>query len=307
LGGEIQLFEIQQQKRIKLLQTFPQENSSSSHSITSIIQLNPSTLISCSASHSVIVIWAKSKSTTLYEPIQRITGNEARGGFYRLVVINTTNEEEFASCSFDDDKTIIIWRRGKEEGEFKIRQKITNVENVSELLYISLSNELISASFDSPLLQIWSPSSSSSDFKQRQKIKTSSYICSLCQINVNRNDDSRSRIEFASGHENGQICIWSKQINESMYSSIRTLKPFDHYINDLIFINDNGFDFLVSCCYGENKIVIYNEGEEEEEKLGHERVSRLIPMSNGLFASGGQNQCLNIWSPSSSSSSLSSS
>ena len=248
LGGEIELFEIQQQKQqinFKLVQTFPQEHSSS-HSITSIIQLNPNTLIFCSASHSVMVIWAKSKSTSLYEPIQRITRKEAGGGFYRLVLLNQKKEEEeeeFASCSFDDDKTIVIWRRGKGD-KFKIRQKITNVENVSELLYISFTNELISGSFDSPLLQIWS-SSSSSNFKQRQKIQTPSYICSLCQINEINNDSSR-RIEFASGHENGQIMIWSKQqqINESKYSLIRTLKPFDHYINDLVFINDNGFDFF---------------------------------------------------------------
>jgi hypothetical protein len=42
---------------------------------------------------------------------------------------------------------------------------------------------------------------------------------------------------------------------------------------------------------------------EEKEELEHKEVTRLIPMSNGQFASGGyrDNQCLNIWSPSSSS------
>ena len=42
--------------------------------------------------------------------------------------------------------------------------------------------------------------------------------------------------------------------------------------------------------------------EEEEEELEHEAVNSLIPMSNGQFASGGDNGHLNIWTPSSSSS-----
>ena len=70
------------------------------------------------------------------------------------------------------------------------------------------------------------------------------------------------------------------------------------------FINDKGFNFLISCCEDENKIVIYKgEEKEEEEDLEHKKVERLIPMSNGRFASGGDNKCLNIWSPSFSSSS----
>ena len=91
---------------------------------------------------------------------------------------------------------------------------------------------MISGTYTS-LLHIWSsPSSSSSDFVERQKIQTSSSIKSLCQIN--RNDSNRRRIEFASGHLNGQIMIWSKQINESKYSSIRTLQPFNNEIRSII-------------------------------------------------------------------------
>jgi hypothetical protein len=66
---------------------------------------------------------------------------------------------------------------------------------------------------------------------------------------------------------------------------------------DLIFLNDKGFDCLIACSWHENKIKIF-KGEEGEE-LKHEGVNRLIPMSNGQFASGGWNQCLNIWRPSS--------
>jgi len=68
----------------------------------------------------------------------------------------------------------------------------------------------------------------------------------------------------------------------------------------LIFINYNGqFDFLVSCCEYQNKIKIF-KGEEEKEELEHKGAERLIPMSNGRFASGG-GQDLNFWTPSSSS------
>jgi len=48
--------------------------------------------------------------------------------------------------------------------------------------------------------------------------------------------------------------------------------------------------FLVSCCYDENKIKIFKGGKEEEgEELEHDKVWRLIPISNGQFASGGKN------------------
>jgi hypothetical protein len=316
----MKLYEIEQQQlnlTTKLLQTFPKEHSSDS-CISSLIQINPNTLVSSSyqsssSSDNVIVIWSKSKpSSSLYEPLQRITKKETGGGGIDKLVLITQKkeeeeEEEFASCS---KNSIIIWRRGKEE-EFQIKQKITKVKDVKTLLYISLTNELISGSFsfDSPL-QIWSPSpssssssSSSSDFVERQTIQRAYNIESLCQINRN---DSRSRIEFASGHLDGQIMIWSKQINESNYSLIRTLQPHNIQVDDLIFINDNGFDFLISCSWSGGKIVIYKGEEEEEEKeeLEHKRVLGLIPMSNGQFASGGAgaNQCLNIWTPSSSSS-----
>jgi hypothetical protein len=304
------LYEIQQQINFKLIQTFPKEHP---YGITCLLQLNPNTLVSSSFGYSsdsdnVIVIWTKSpKSSPLYEPLQRIKGKEAGWGIRSLVLITQKKEEEeeeevFASC-FCSWNSIIIWRRGKggKGDKFKIKQKITNVINVSRLLYISKTNELISGSSSPYLLHIWSPSpsssSSSSDFVERQKIQTYSCIYSLCHLNENKN-----RIEFASGHDNGQIMIWSKQqqINESNhYSSIRTLHPFnnDNWVSDLIFLNDNGFDFLISCCQKENKIKIF---KEEKEELEHKDVFRLIPMSNGQFASGGHNQCLNIWSTSSS-------
>jgi hypothetical protein len=140
-------------------------------------------------------------------------------------------------------------------------------------------------------------------------LEISPHIFSFCQIN--RNDTNRRRVEFASGHDDGQIMIWSKQqqkINESNhYSLIKTLQSFNTFVVDLISINDNGFDCLIACCEYENKIKIF-KGEGEEEELEHYGVGSLIPMSNGQFASGGGiiTECLNIWSPSSSSLSSSS-
>jgi hypothetical protein len=311
----------QQQINFKLIQTFPQEHSS--NWITSIIQLNPNTLVSSSSSFSntdnSIVIWSKSKSSSSsfleYEPVQRITLEETGNGrIDKLVLIKQKKEEEeeeeevFASCSSWAGSIIIWGRRGKggKGDKFQIKQKITKVNYVCRLLYISQTNELIFASYSSySFLQIWSPSpssssSSSSDFVERQKIETSSSdIYSLCQLN----DSNRNRIEFASGHENGQIMIWSKQLQQINYSLCKTLQPFNRPVHDIIFINYNneGFNhFLISYSEDENKIVIYKgEEEEEKEELEHEYVYRLIPMSNGQFASGGANKCLNIWSPSS--------
>jgi hypothetical protein len=323
LNGQIQLYEIQQQQKHinwKLVQTFPQEHPL--NEISSLLQLNPNTLVSSSAwsspssnTDNVIVIWSKSKSSSSsceYEPVQRITRKETGGDISRLVLINQKKEEEeeqFASCSYSYD-SVLIWRRKGKGDKFQIKQKITNVINVSRFIYISQTNELIFESSSPYLLHIWSPSpssSSSSNFVERQKIETSSSIWSLCQIN----DSNRNRIEFASGHWNGQIMIWSKEQQPQInYSLCKTLQPFNNNtVHGMIFINNNneGFNhFLISCSYQENKIVIY-KGEEEKEELKHERVTRLIPMSNGQFASGGDNQCLNIWSPSSFSSSSSSS
>jgi hypothetical protein len=325
------LYEIQQQQQqqqqIKLLQTFPQEHPSGYFDpISCLLQLNPNTLISSSGSSfpsywfdSVIVIWSKSKSSSLYEPIQRITPKEAGKKVDNLVLLNQKKEEEeeevFASCSLPYDlgtQSITIWtRKGKGEGEFQIKQRIINVYCVSELLYISHTNELISGSHSFPsLLQIWSPiSSSSSDlnFVEKQKIQTSSRIYSLRQINEYKNNDSK-RIKFASSHGNGQVMIWSKQhqpqqqINESNhYSLIRRLELFRNIVNDLIFISDEFSEFnhfLIACCPKENKIKILKEEGEEEEVLEHTGVTSLISMSNGQFASGGDKGSLNIWSPS---------
>jgi hypothetical protein len=310
------LYAIQQQQQqnvpIKLVQTFPNEHSS--HCISSLIHLKRNTLISSSSSTgsaNAIVIWTKSKSSSIYKPIQRISQKETRNGISKLVLLSQKkDEEEFASCSYAD-KSIVIWRR-KGEDEFRIKQKIKNVGNVESSLYISLTNELIFESYyslnliqmlySSPyLLQIWSPSSS--DFEERQRIDITSPICSLCQIN--RNNDTKSRrIEFSSGHRNGEIMIWSKQQIASKYSLTKTLQPFNNIARDLIFINE-GFNFLITCCFTENKIVVYKNKEEEveeveearEEELEHREVTRLISLSNGIFASGGQNKWLNIWAP----------
>jgi hypothetical protein len=84
--------------------------------------------------------------------------------------------------------------RGKGEGDkFQIKQKMTNVNWVWRLIYISLTNELISGSKWS-ILQIWSPyiwspffDSFPSDFllPQKKTILTSSPILSLCEIKKN--------------------------------------------------------------------------------------------------------------------------
>ena len=119
--GQIQLYEFEQQQNrmLKLIQRFSNEHSS--FNITSLIQLNHKTLVSCSfysssLFDSVIVIWTKSKLTSLYEPTQRITRKETdtECGITKLVAVN---EDEFVSCS----ESIIIWsRKGDGESEFKL-------------------------------------------------------------------------------------------------------------------------------------------------------------------------------------------
>jgi len=311
------LYKIQQQQQIELVQTFPQEHSSGCW-ISYLIQLNTSSLISSSdtmhanPSDIAIVIWTKTKSSSpLYEPVQRITMGEAGRGIRKLVLLGQKkeggDEEEFASCSLMDS-SIIIWRREerKSEGKFQVKQKIENAKGVEAFLYISLTNEFIHGSWDSPsspLLQIWS-TSSSSNFENRKNIEVSSTILAFCQANDNKDDTKR--IEFASGHSNGQVMIWSKQNeNGSMYSLSKTLKPSNNGdVWDLIFISDKEISFLISCSRYRNKIVLSKNKGDEKEDLEHSQTTSLISMSNRIFASGGgrSNRCLKIWSPSSSSS-----
>ncbi len=168
--GQIQLYEIQK------------------HISSFLLQNNPNTLISSSYSSYVIVIWTKSKSSSLYEPIQRITLEEETGRYIIVLISQNKAEEEFASCSYYDG-SIILWRRGKGEGEFKVKQKIAKLKYV-----LTQTNELIFPSCSYPfLIRTWSPSpstsSSSSDFKKKQNIKIqSSGIWSLYQINETRNN-----------------------------------------------------------------------------------------------------------------------
>ena len=93
----------------------------------------------------------------MYEPIQRITKKETGGEIYHLVLINQKKEEEeeFASCS-NDDTSIIIWRRKGKGDKFQIKQKIENAKGVEGFLYISLTNEFIHGSWDSPSLLLFS-------------------------------------------------------------------------------------------------------------------------------------------------------
>ena len=37
----------------------------------------------------------------------------------------------------------------------------------------------------------------------------------------------------------------------------------NHY-NDLLFYNDNGFNFLISCCEKENKIILFEKKKKEK-------------------------------------------
>ena len=76
-------------------------------------------------SDNVIVIWSKSqsKSSSLYELMQRITRKETGTLIFKLVLLS---QEEFASFS---NKSVIIWTRGRRGGRgegFKMKQKIEN-------------------------------------------------------------------------------------------------------------------------------------------------------------------------------------
>ena len=152
--GEMHLYEIEQQTKVNLMQTFPTEHPSRCW-ISSFLQPSENTLISSAYffdpsldSANAIVIWTKSKSTSSYEPLQRIAQQEAGKMVAKLVLMKREDkyveEEKFAS-SFHKMK-----RRRR-----RIQNKTKN--NHRRLCHaISLySNELISGSCSSPsLLQI---------------------------------------------------------------------------------------------------------------------------------------------------------
>jgi hypothetical protein len=317
VGPNITLYKIDKEMKLTLLQTFPKEHKS--YSIDSLLQLNKNTLISASSSYcfsgsdNIIVVWSKSK-TSLYEPIQRITKKETEEGegVSKLISINRNkDEEEFASSS-PFNVSVTIWtrrrrRRCQEDEElFQIKQQIIN-ENGSgwSLIYISSVKEIIFQNYTN-FIQIFQ--SSLSLFEKRQDLQMSSTdVISLVGLVVDNKDSSslnnvQNRIEFASGHSSGQIMIWFKQINNSdaytNYSLLKILKPFDaSSVDDLMFIQE--LNCLIACSKHKDKIVIYKNKKEEEEKeeLEHKKVTSLVQLRNGVFASGGEDQLLQLWTP----------
>jgi hypothetical protein len=264
-----------------------------------------------------MIVWSKSKSffsfssSSTFKPRQIITRKETQEkGVSKLVKLN---DYEFAASTNSFASFILIWTRGKrekeEEGNFHLKQKINYSGNYSNpLLFISKTNELVCGGFS---IQIFQSPSSSSLLENRQDFNRSSFLESLIELNptTNNNDSSSSSnkensVEFASGHSNGEIKIWSKLISSSSssYSLLRTLQPFKSDVSDLLFLKE--FNCLIACFLKENKILVIHRNrkeEEEEEELEHKDVRCLIELKNGAFASGGgwseEEESLGIWEP----------
>jgi len=326
--GQIHLFKLDKQmNKLKTLYQILSSEHKRSHSITSIIMFNESTIISAYDSYSAfpdsyynaIIVWSKSKSffsifsssSSSFKPRQIITRKELtltltrENGVSKLVKLN---DSEFAAST---TSFILIWTRGKREEEenFQLKQKIITGGSryfSNPLLFISKTYELVCGGFSIEIFQ----STTSSLLEKRQDLKcSSSSLKSLIELNptTNNNDSSSSsskenRVEFASGHSNGEIKIWSKLISSSSssYSLLRKLQPYKSDVSDLLFLKE--FNCLIACFRKENKIlVIHRNRKEEEEELEHKDVRCLIELRNGAFASGGgwneEEESFGIWEP----------
>jgi len=107
--GEIHLYEIEQQTKVNLMQTFPTEHPSRC-CISSFLQQSENTLISSAYffdpsldSANAIAIWTKSKSTSSHESLQRIAQQKStkEGYVMPLLFISLTNELLSGSYSPD--------------------------------------------------------------------------------------------------------------------------------------------------------------------------------------------------------------
>jgi len=303
-NGEIHLYKMDENMKLTLFQEFPKEHKDDCR-INSLLVLNQTTLVSCAWSSDIeIVVWFKSKYSSSFKPRQRITKRETGDDYAGVSELVSLNGEEFASLSSPFYYYfVLIWTKDKskkEEEEFLKKQKIDlgfYYDSFFSMLFISITNELI---FCEESIKIYS-SSSSTLFEKKQEINdysSSNEVYRLVELNSTYNKKEKT-FEFASGHKNGQIKIWSKEILNSDYSLLRTLQSFNSDVWGLWFISD--LNVLIACSFGEDKIVIYkNKGEEEEEKevLEHQRIRSLIHLRNGVFVSvGGSDRCLRLWEP----------
>jgi hypothetical protein len=315
-GGEIHLYKIDKEMKLTLSQKFPNEHNSLC--ISSLLDFDSNTLISSARSYIdpdsdtdqnsqiTIVIWSKSLSSPLYKAKQRITVEETRIHEYvsKLVHLNNEDFASFSPCSMFSNGTIAIWtkeRRDEEEEEqiFHMNKQEIIRKGDTCFLYILTTQEFIIGHSNSPFPSGHSIQIYSSSLRREQELETSQYspVFSLVELS--------SKNKFASGHENGEINIWSKS-NSRRYSHLKEIfsfwcrRPIHGYvsepmISDLLFISE--LKLLIWCSKSEDTIVIYKIEVERGDFLKHDKVKRLIHLRNGAFASGGTDGCLRLWSP----------
>jgi len=288
LYGDIHLFET---KSFQIKQKFQKKHSSY---VKSLIELNSNEIIS-SSDDETIIIWSKNNNNSNLFELFKIL-NEHSDYVWDLIKIPNDNDLlSFGSCS--RDKTIILWNK-----QFKSQIKLEYSSSLFCLLFLEDTKELIAGSFDSCIL-IFNLNEiiNKNNKNPKQIINTKErYVFTLCKIN---------KTTFASGHYNGSILIHKLNSNNNIYELIQKIKESNKNISKLIYIKRN--HLLISCCYRENKINIFQLKKEKEEEfklketLQHKEVETLVEMSNEIFLSGGYDKNIKIWHLSSSSSSFS--
>jgi hypothetical protein len=270
-GGEIHLYKIDKEMKLTLSQKFPNEHNSLC--ISSLLDFDSNTLISSARSYIdpdsdtdqnsqiTIVIWSKSLSSPLYKAMQRITVEETRIHEYvsKLVHLNNEDFASFSPCSMFSNGTIAIWtkeRRDEEEEEqiFHMNKQEIIRKGDTCFLYILTTQEFIIGHSNSPFPSGHSIQIYSSSLRREQELETSQYspVFSLVELS--------SKNKFASGHENGEINIWSKS-NSRRYSHLKEIfsfwcrRPIHGYvsepmISDLLFISE--LKLLIWCSKSED-------------------------------------------------------
>jgi len=304
--GTLTVYAFSQNKTSNLLEFRQELESKHSDLVTCLIQLNRNYLATSSFDKK-IMIWFNDTTISKHEDIPSYKHVETLNEHLDIVLTlcnltpilkgNNHERKELRMASSSTDKKIIIWSAlfsDQKLGNFEAKQILNGHSDVAySLLFFEEKQVFVSGSVDENII-FWSYNSQNEQYFQIQTLQTNSGVWSLTELSKN--------LEFASGHENGSIKIWSYK-QEEFYLRQSLDNQHSDTIHCLLHL-DNG-DLISASPNDTNKINIYYFNLFENEFILKQSLNKinfpitsLVKLTDGLFASSNfEDMSIKIWTP----------